>query len=273
MPVTSLSASTATTATSRLKANSSCSGVTVAAMPCGLCAASSRIVGDVRTRSSRPGEVAAANPSRTTSGSSWRVLAPAPRNASTAASATAAFCAWWAPCSGMNTSSYTPPRPCSVEQLPADGELPAQNAELADPRARSSRRPRRSARGSAARASASWRGARSPLLHCGLCPTLAVAMSSMVSPSHSVWSSPMGVITQVLACSTLVESSAPPRPDLDDGDVDRRVGERGQRHRGRHVEVGEALVTGPLVEEAGDRRHLVVDLDELLLVDRLRRRC
>ena len=40
----------------RLNANSSCSAVTVAAMPCGLCAPSSRIVGALRTRSSRPGD-------------------------------------------------------------------------------------------------------------------------------------------------------------------------------------------------------------------------
>ena len=43
-------------------------------------------------------------------------------------------------------------------------------------------------------------------------PALASAMSSIVSPSHSVWSSPIGVMTQVLACSTFVASSAPPRP-------------------------------------------------------------
>ena len=42
--------------TSVPKLNSSCSAVTVAAMPCGLCAASSRIVGELRMRSSRPGE-------------------------------------------------------------------------------------------------------------------------------------------------------------------------------------------------------------------------
>ena len=57
MPSTSLSAITATTPTSRRNANSSCSAATVAAIPCGLCAASSRIVGAVRTRSSRPGEL------------------------------------------------------------------------------------------------------------------------------------------------------------------------------------------------------------------------
>jgi hypothetical protein len=43
-------------------------------------------------------------------------------------------------------------------------------------------------------------------------PALAQAMSSMVSPSHSVWSSPIGVITLTPASSTLVASSSPPMP-------------------------------------------------------------
>ena len=43
-------------------------------------------------------------------------------------------------------------------------------------------------------------------------PDLATAMSWIVSPNHSVWSSPIGVTTQTGECSTLVASSAPPRP-------------------------------------------------------------
>jgi hypothetical protein len=38
------------------------------------------------------------------------------------------------------------------------------------------------------------------------------AMSSIVSPSHSVWSSPIGVMTQTPASMTLVASSSPPSP-------------------------------------------------------------
>ena len=49
MPVTSLSASVASTTTSRWNENSSVSAFTVAVMPCGLWAASSRIVGALRT--------------------------------------------------------------------------------------------------------------------------------------------------------------------------------------------------------------------------------
>ena len=37
-------------------------------------------------------------------------------------------------------------------------------------------------------------------------------MSSIVSPSHSVWSSPIGVITATPAWITFVASSAPPSP-------------------------------------------------------------
>ena len=43
-------------------------------------------------------------------------------------------------------------------------------------------------------------------------PALAQAMSSIVSPSHSVWSSPIGRITATPASMTLVASSSPPRP-------------------------------------------------------------
>ena len=50
-----------------------------------------------------------ANAARTRSSSrGW-----SPVNASTAASATAAFCAWCAPYSGRKTSSYRARRPCS----------------------------------------------------------------------------------------------------------------------------------------------------------------
>ena len=55
-------------------------------------------------------------------------------------------------------------------------------------------------------------------------PALASAMSSMVSPSHSVWSRPMGVMTRVLACNAFVESSVP-QADFDHRDADRGVGE------------------------------------------------
>ena len=91
-PSWSLSSITPITPTSGLNENESSSAAAAASAPCGLCAASSRIVGLRRMISSRPGEVTSANAARTRSSSS----SPLP-NASTAASATAAFCAWWAP--------------------------------------------------------------------------------------------------------------------------------------------------------------------------------
>src|SRR6202012_2370812 len=112
MPPTSLSPITLTTPTRNRKSNSSASVWASAAAPAGLCAASMKTVGALGMRSNRPGLVAAANPARTASTSSCR-CAPAPKNASTAASATTALCAWCSPCRGRNTSEYTPPRPCS----------------------------------------------------------------------------------------------------------------------------------------------------------------
>src|SRR3954454_22758496 len=113
MPPTSLPCTQPTTPTSRVKSKDSRTAATVAAMPAGLCAASTRTVGELRTRSNRPGERTAANELRTPSCPIGPVAAPAPRKASTAASATAAFSAWWAPNSGRYTSSYSPPSPCS----------------------------------------------------------------------------------------------------------------------------------------------------------------
>ena len=61
MPSASLSASTPTTPTSRVKVNASCTASARTAAPAGLCAASTRTVGLRRTTSSRPGESTPAN--------------------------------------------------------------------------------------------------------------------------------------------------------------------------------------------------------------------
>src|SRR5215468_10183965 len=110
-PATSLSSLTATTPISRAKLNDSVSAAMVAAIPAGLCPASTITVGLRRTTSSLPGELTLANPARTRSGSSAAELSPGPRvigpsdsetpaYASTAASAHAAFPAWCSPNSG-----------------------------------------------------------------------------------------------------------------------------------------------------------------------------
>ena len=64
----------------------------------------------------------------------------------------------------------------------------------------------------------------------------------MVSPSHSVWSSPIGVITATPAWSTLVASSAPPSPTSTTATSTGASANVGERQRGGHVEVGQRLV-------------------------------
>ncbi|CAM5446216.1 hypothetical protein STANM309S_03025 [Streptomyces tanashiensis] len=94
-PLASLSPLVETTPMSREKPKASLMPSAIARAPCGLCAASRRTVGEERTISRRPGEATWAKARRTVSMS--RVLAcsaPIPKKASTAASATAALCAW-----------------------------------------------------------------------------------------------------------------------------------------------------------------------------------
>ena len=101
---------------------------TRAAAPCGLWAASSRIVGERRMISSRPGEVTSAKASATTSASSG-VRHP-PRNASTAASASAAFCAWWAPYSGTNSVLVGAAQALQADHLAAHRRRATGHAEV-----------------------------------------------------------------------------------------------------------------------------------------------
>src|SRR5918996_4862122 len=108
MPSTSLSRSTATTPTRLPNVNSSVTVSAKACAPAGLCAASSSTGVPRRNTSRRPGDPTRAKAARTASASS--ASRPPPRNASTAATAHAAFWAWCAPCSGRNTSSYEPAR-------------------------------------------------------------------------------------------------------------------------------------------------------------------
>ena len=117
MPRASLSPKMPSTPIRRVKSKSRSSAAASACAPCGLWVASMKVVGVARTRSRRPGEVVAAKPSRTVSASSVR-SDDAPRNASTAASATEALWAWCGPDSGMNTSAYSPDRPFSVSVWP-----------------------------------------------------------------------------------------------------------------------------------------------------------
>ena len=200
-------------------------------MPAALWAASTRIGGDLRTRSSRPGEVAPPNPSRTDSASRARSL-PAPRNASTAASAIAAFCAWCAPCSGRKMLVV------GRRTAPA-GSGPARRRRgrgAATPNSRPSRAmvaPTSAQRSRIGRIASSGCAAQISVDPLWMIPAFARAMSSMVSPSHSVWSRPIGVMTRRLRLQHVGGVVGAAEADLDDGDVDGRVGERGERHRGR----------------------------------------
>ena len=215
--VTSLSAITPSTPTRKWKSNSVVSASASAAAPAGLWAASMNTVGALRIRSNRPGLAAAAKPARTASMSSWR-WAPAPKKASTAASASAAFCAWYSPCSGRNTSEYTPPRPCSSSSWPptATCRLSTANSESARATAASARTAWAS---STSIASGSWRpitatvstGTSSPR-GAPMMPAFSAAISAIVSPRYSAWSTPIGVITATAASTTLVASHRPPIP-------------------------------------------------------------
>src|SRR4051794_3547751 len=111
-PYTSLSFMQPRTPMSGWNWNASETVAAVAWAPCGLWAASTMMVGLVRTTSIRPGLVTFSNPAWSSSVVTRpSVCGLAPSRASTAATAVAALCAWYSPCRGMNSSSYSPPRP------------------------------------------------------------------------------------------------------------------------------------------------------------------
>ena len=84
------------------------------------------------------------------------------------------------------------------EHLATDGELPADNAELAALAGDRRADVDAALEDRAVRPPASW-AATITVAPLWMMPDLAVAMSASVSPSHSVWSSPIGVMTQVPA--------------------------------------------------------------------------
>ena len=99
-------------------------------------------------------------------------------------------------------------------------------------------------------------------------PDLAVAMSSMRVAQ------PLGVVQTDRGDHTGVGLQHVGRvlgaaePDLDDRHVDRRVGERGQRHRRGQVEIGQRLLAPRSSRKLARPARPPVDLDERLLVDR-----
>ena len=183
---------------------------TVAVIPAGLCAASTSTVGLVRTRSSRPGERTAANAARTVSCSIGPVAAPAPRNASTAASAVTAFCAWCAPNSGRKTSWYSPPRPCRRTCCPPTATRRSSTPNSVPSRATtaSTSTARRTRESSAA---GCW-WASTAIESALMIPAFSVAIVPTSGPRYSAWSSATGVTTATRASTTLVASHVPPMP-------------------------------------------------------------
>ena len=131
-PRTSLSPLAPTTPTSRLKPNASPTASAAARAPAGLCAASSTTVGAAAhdLQPARRGDRRRRPCGRCRRRAGRACWAPTPKNASTAASATAALCAWWAPCSGRKTSVVLAAEAAQRQQLAADGDLAGDDAEL-----------------------------------------------------------------------------------------------------------------------------------------------
>ena len=213
MPRASLSAITANTPTSRVKRERLVDRVRRGrAHRPGCARRRAGRSGGVRTTSSRPGEVdlGEAGPHQLEVERAASSCPP-PRNASTAASAQAALCAWWAPCSGRNTSSYSPAEPPQREQLPADGERARQDAELQALAGDGARRPR--PRGGAAPRPASTGCWASTPNEPGLDdPGLLGGdlVHGRAEEAHVVERD--GVTTATWASTTLVASQDPPSP-------------------------------------------------------------
>ena len=168
-------------------------------------------------------------------------------------------------------SSYVAPSPWNVTIWP-----PTPGVRSATPNSRPSR-------ATVAPTSAAWRSSTSAA-STGCCarmpnepglmiPAFSTAMSAgRVAEVARVVDADRRDRLPTAASATLVASQVPPMPDLDDGGVDRGVGERRERHRGDELEERQRVPAGP-VDDRGVRLDLVVDLDEPLLGQRVRRRC
>ena len=181
-----------------------------------------------------PASARAANAARTVSCSIGPVAAPAPRNASTAASAVTAFCAWWAPNSGRKISSYSPPSPCSRTCWP-----PTATRRSSTPNSVPSRATTASTstarRTSVSSAPGSW-WARTAIESGLMIPAFSPAIVRDVRPEV------LGVVQghrRDDGDPRVGDVGGVPRAahaDLDDGDVDRRVGEQRVGHADHDLE-------------------------------------
>src|SRR6266702_352186 len=273
MPATSLSALTARTAITSAGPNDSASAPAVAAIPAGLCAASTSTTGLRLTISSRPGEVIIANASATRSASSAivprsippaRPTPPAPVPPARPAPVPPARPA---PPPPAAASSGAPDTPSGAPEPPAaDRQLTADHAELdtlPGHRGTDLGRPtqqlgRRLDRLLPEHRDGAWLDdpglVRRDRRH-GVAEVLGVVDGDRGDHGH-------GSVGHV----GVVPGAA--HPDLDHGHVHRRVGERGERHRNQHLEERQrdrlAVVDQPHVG-----LDLGVDLDEPLGAQRL----
>ncbi len=168
-------------------------------------------MGELRTVSSRPGEVTPAKAARTRSRSSGpRSACAPPRNASTAASAQAALWAWWAPSSGRNRSSYSPARPRTESSWPPTAMVRERTPNSRPSRATSASTSTERRSSTSAASTGCW--ASTPYEPGLRIPAFSAAICSIVEPRNRVWSTPIGVMTATCASATLVASQVPPRP-------------------------------------------------------------
>ena len=208
MPTASLSLSTATTATSETKWNSSRIAEASACAPAGLCAASTRIVGALRSTSSRPGEPTRPNASPDRVGVD-RHPATAEERLDRRHRHRRVLCLVRAvqrqeellvrpgrgPARRAAGRRRRPPAPhAELDALPGD-----RGADLGRAGEQDLRR-------------LAWLSAITASEPGLMIPAFSVAMSPTVSPRYSAWSSAIGVRTATLASATLVASHAPPMP-------------------------------------------------------------
>ena len=263
-PSTSLSAITPTTPTSGSNVNESRIASTSAAAPCGLCAASSRIVGPRRTTSSRPGEVTAAKRlahqlvgQRLVAGERARRRPARARRSAPGARRRAA---------GRPRRTHDAARAASSPGHPPPP--PGARPRSRRPRAAGSRRPR----GPARRAPPSRRRParrRRPGRPGLMIPAFSTAIvAGAVAEVASRGRPRSGVTTATEPSATLVASHDPPMPTSTTATSTGRVGERGERHADDGLEERQRVrLVG--VDEVEERRDVEVGLDERLLGQRL----
>ena len=228
-------------------------------MPAALCAPSTSSSGRRPSTSRRPGTRTAASPSSTTSGASG-----SPKNASTAARATAALSPWWAPCSGTQdvlvAPARGPQRDAAAHPPPPGWTRSRSPSRPPRPTPRRRRRP-------AARRSSTSSGAISPTttrLPGSMIPALSRGDPlERRAEDVGVVEADVGEDRHV----TVHHVGGVPRPaeaHLDDHGVDRLGGEPRQGRRGEQLEAGRTLGQQRL-----EQRQLGEDVGQGLVVDRL----